>query len=102
MIDETKGRTSVATVQPVKFTYEDYRTAPPDKRYELLDGDLVMVPAPNLKHQDVQSRLGRRLAQFIEERALGMFFFAPATWSSPTPTSCSRTFCSSPGNAIIC
>ena len=67
----------MATAQPVKFTYEDYRTAPPDKRCELLDGDLVMVPAPNLKHQDVQSRLGRRLAQFIEERALGKFFFAP-------------------------
>ena len=67
----------MATVQPVKFTYEDYRTAPADKRYELLGGDLVMVPAPNLKHQDVQSRLGRRLAQFIEERALGKFFFAP-------------------------
>ena len=68
----------MATAQPVfKFTYEDYRTAPPDKRYELLDGDLVMAPAPNLKHQDVQSRLGRMLAQFIEERALGKFFFAP-------------------------
>ena len=67
----------MATAQPVRFTYEEYRTAPPDKRYELLDGDLVMGPAPNLKHQDVQSRLGRRLAQFIEERALGKLFFAP-------------------------
>ena len=72
------GSTHVATAQPVfKFTYEDYRTAPPDKRYELLDGDLVMVPAPNLRQQDVQSRLGRRLAQFVEEQALGKFFFAP-------------------------
>ena len=72
------GSTHVATAQPVfKFTYEDYRTAPPDKRYELLDGDLVMVPAPNLRQQDVQSRLGRRLARFIEEQALGKFFFAP-------------------------
>ena len=67
----------MASVQSVKFTYEDYRTAPPDKRYELLDGELVMGAAPNLRHQDVQSRLGRRLAQFIEERALGKFFFAP-------------------------
>ena len=68
----------MATAQPVvKFTWEDYRTAPPDKRYELLDGDLLMTPAPNLKHQEVQCRLGRRLAQFVEERALGKFFFAP-------------------------
>ena len=68
----------MATVQPVfKFTYEDYRTAPSDKRYELLDGDLVMTPSPNLKHQRVQLRLGRRLARFIEERALGEIFIAP-------------------------
>ena len=68
----------MATAQPVvKFTCEDYRTAPDDKRYELLDGDLLMTPAPNLKHQEVQCRLGRRLAQFVEERALGKFFFAP-------------------------
>ena len=74
----TRNRTHVATANPAfKFTYEDYRTAPPDKRYELLDGDLLLNPAPNLKHQDVQVRLGTRLGQFIEERALGAFFFAP-------------------------
>ena len=68
----------MATAQPVlKFTYEDYRTAPPDKRYELLDGDLLLNPAPNLKHQDIESRLGSRLARFIEARGLGKFFFAP-------------------------
>ena len=70
--------TDVGTPQPVvKFTYQDYRTAPPDQRYELLGGDLIMVPAPNLRHQKVQRRLGQRLSQFIEERELGEFFFAP-------------------------
>ena len=71
-------RTDMATAQPAfKFTYEDYRTAPPDKRYELLDGELLLTPAPNLKHQRLQLRLGMRLAQFIEERGLGELFFAP-------------------------
>ena len=68
----------MATAQPVvKFTWEDYRTAPPDKRYELLDGDLLMTPAPNLRHQRVHLSLSRRLAGFIEERALGELFVAP-------------------------
>ncbi len=68
----------MASTQPaVKFTYEDYLTTPEDERYELLDGDLMMVPAPNLKHQKVQRRLGQRLSQFIEERDLGEFFYAP-------------------------
>jgi len=68
----------VANTQPVvKFTYEDYRTAPPDKRYELLDGDLLMVPAPNLRHQRVQMALSTQLNVFIEERGLGKLFSAP-------------------------
>ena len=68
----------MATAQPaLKFTWEHYRTAPEDKRYELLDGELLMTPAPNLKHQRVQFRLGSRLGRFIEERALGELFFAP-------------------------
>ena len=68
----------MASVQPAfRFTYEDYRTAPPDRRYELLDGDLVLTPAPSLKHQRVQVRLGEPLARFVRENALGEFFFAP-------------------------
>ena len=62
----------MATTQPVvKLTCEDYRAAPADERCEVLDGDLVMVAAPNLKHQKVQRRLGQRLSQFIEKHDLG-------------------------------
>ena len=76
--DGTREQTYVSTASPAfQFTYEDYRTAPPDKRYELLDGKLLLTPAPNLKHQRLQLRLGMRLAQFIEERRLGELFFAP-------------------------
>ena len=68
----------MATTEPVvKLTYEDYRNAPGDDRCELLDGDLVMVAAPNLKHQELQFRLGRELGNFILERSLGKLFFAP-------------------------
>jgi Uma2 family endonuclease len=74
---ESRDEPGVPTTQSVfKFTYEDYRTAPPDKRYELLDGDLVMTPAPNLKHQMVQVQLGERLARFVRENSLGRLFFA--------------------------
>ena len=63
----------MATTQPVvKFTYEDYRTAPADKRYELLGGDLIMVPAPNLRHQEVQFRLSQELGRFILDHELGV------------------------------
>ena len=68
----------MATTQPVvKFTYEDYLTTPADERYELLDGDLIMVTAPNLKHQKVQVRLGQCLWRFIRDHKLGEMFYAP-------------------------
>ena len=61
----------------VKFTYEDYQHTPEDKRYELLDGELVMVPAPNLEHQRIGIRLGVLLHGFVQERGLGEVFHAP-------------------------
>ena len=61
----------------VKFTYEDYQHTPDDQRYELLDGELIMVPAPNLGHQRIGTQLGWRLAQFVAEKGLGEVFFAP-------------------------
>ena len=68
----------MATAQPVvKFTYEDYRATPEDERYELLCGDLIMVPAPNIKHQRVQARLHYRLTQFILDHEPGELLLAP-------------------------
>ncbi len=68
----------MATTRPaVKFTCNDYQTAPADTRYELLDGDLLMVPAPDLKHQEVQGQLQIELGLFLRKRQLGRLFAAP-------------------------
>ena len=61
-----------------KLTYDDYAALPDDgKRYELLAGELYVVPAPNLSHQDVAKRLFRKLDQFFEGNKLAEVFFAP-------------------------
>ena len=60
-----------------KFTYEDYLNAPEDKRYELLDGELVMTPAPGESHQSVSALLGWKLIQFVAENRLGKVYPAP-------------------------
>ena len=59
-----------------KFTYEDYKNAPDDRRYELLDGELILVPAPNMFHQTTSKKLFWKL-QPVEERGLGWVFYAP-------------------------
>jgi Uma2 family endonuclease len=61
----------------VKFTYEDYRTAPDDKRYELLEGELIMVPAPSFAHQQISSNLEFILQKFVRQHDLGIVLFAP-------------------------
>ena len=60
-----------------KFTYHDYATAPEDKRFELLDGELLMVPAPTTYHQRLSRRLFVRLEEFVTSRGLGEVFYAP-------------------------
>ena len=61
----------------VRFTYEDYLNTPEDKRYELLDGELVMVASPNIPHQRAARVMVRHVDGFVERRDLGEIFFAP-------------------------
>ena len=68
----------MASPQPVlKRTYDDYRNTPPDQRFELLDGDLLMTPAPNLKHQETAAALAGELIRFVRRHALGKVYCAP-------------------------
>ena len=67
----------VSPMPVVRFTYEDYRNTPDERRYELLDGELVMAPAPRLSHQRVVMKLGALLHGFVAERGLGEVFSAP-------------------------
>ncbi|MGQ9627183.1 MAG: Uma2 family endonuclease [Anaerolineae bacterium] len=62
-----------------KVTYEDYLLLPdyPDRQYELIDGRLLMVPAPRPYHQEILLNLSRRLADFVETRNWGHIFIAP-------------------------
>jgi len=61
----------------VRFNYSDYLLLPEDKRYEILDGELYMVAAPNTKHQRVSIRLVVALLQHVEQKDLGEIFHAP-------------------------
>ncbi len=60
-----------------KLTYADYLETSDDERYELLNGELVMTPAPLLYHQYVLGKLYAKMAAFVDERDLGDVYFAP-------------------------
>lgn len=63
----------------IKFTYHDYKNMPESetKRYELLEGELVLVPSPGEKHQSISRNLAFRLLGFIESNSLGAVYYAP-------------------------
>jgi Uma2 family endonuclease len=61
----------------VRFTYNDYLLLPEDKRYEILDGDLYVVAAPNTRHQRVSRKLEVALIQHTEDKGLGEILDAP-------------------------
>ncbi len=60
-----------------QYTYDDYLGFPDDQRYEILDGGLIMVPAPITSHQNTQENLAFVLSGFVRKKVLGKVFYAP-------------------------
>lgn len=68
----------MATGLNTKLDYDDYCAIPADeKRYELLDGQICVTPAPSPLHQRVSKRLQRLLEAYFEESGQGEVFNAP-------------------------
>lgn len=61
----------------IRFTYQDYLQLPEDRRYEIVDGDLYMVPAPVPYHQQVSRNLEYALHRYVSEHNLGEVLDAP-------------------------
>ena len=63
----------------IKFTYRDYKNLPESetKRYELLGGELLMVPSPTSYHQRISWNLERILGDFVSRHDLGFVYHAP-------------------------
>ena len=62
-----------------EWTADLARALPNDgKRYEVLDGELFVSPAPSFNHQRVVQMLFRLLDHWVRNQALGEVFIAPA------------------------
>lgn len=61
-----------------KLDYSDIQAAPEDgKRYELVEGELFVNPAPSPIHQRISRRLQRPLEDYFHERSACEVFDAP-------------------------
>ena len=62
----------------IVLTYDDYCELPNDRnRYEILDGELAVTPAPRTKHQSISGHLYRILSNHIVANQLGDIYAAP-------------------------
>ncbi len=64
-------------VEKKKYTYEDYIKISDDKRYELINGELIMTPSPIPNHQRISGKLEFVVRKFVTENNLGEVFDAP-------------------------
>ena len=64
-------------ITAAKLTYQDCLDMDGDERFELIDGELIMVGSPNEAHQRTIGKLGYRMYGFVAERDLGEFYYAP-------------------------
>ena len=68
---------AVAEKPTRRWTYEEYYKLDDDRRYEIIDGNLVMVPAPDTWHQDWLNGLNFVITPFVKKHKLGRVFIAP-------------------------
>ncbi len=66
------------TAAKPKLTYQYYAQLPDDgNRYELINGELIIVAAPLTIHQKVNANISSQLIAFVEKNKLGQVFYAP-------------------------
>ena len=59
--------------QPYTWTYDEYARLPDDgNRYEVIDGEVLVTPAPSTDHQYVLSRLLRALDDYVDRERFGV------------------------------
>jgi len=60
------------------FTYQDYLELPEDShQYQVINGELVMAPAPYTIHQGVSANIFDALKSFMKETRIGKVLYAP-------------------------
>jgi Uma2 family endonuclease len=68
----------VAVRQTAFLTAEDYRALPEHgHRYQLIQGELSMAPAPNRYHQEISANIEFLLRRYLEVHPIGKLYDAP-------------------------
>lgn len=67
----------MTTVKEKRHDIRDYKLLPEGAPYQLIEGELIMTPAPNPRHQIISGNIFKSLSRFIDEKHKGMALFSP-------------------------
>jgi len=68
----------MALAEEVLFTTADYQLLPETgPRYQVIEGQLCMAPAPNRYHQDISKNIEFILLKYLEKHPVGKMYHAP-------------------------
>lgn len=68
-----------STAERKHWNVADWSALPDDgKRYEIIDGELFVTPAPGADHQRLAARIFARLVAYLETAPVGEALFSPA------------------------
>jgi Uma2 family endonuclease len=61
---------------PYTWTYSEYARFPDDgNRYEVIDGEVLVTPAPTTWHQLISGRLFTLLGHYCDQQSIGWVFY---------------------------
>ena len=85
-LETTPARSYDVPIMPLpSITWQDVQQMPDDgNRYEAIEGDLYMTPAPSPRHQILLLRLYDALAAVLRERHGGVLLVAPVGVEFPS------------------
>ena len=78
--EQNMAMPSIYTDAPRRWTVEEVRTlnaASASERFECVDGELLVTPAPSWDHQEVVGRLYVALTQYLSGSRIGHAFVSP-------------------------
>ncbi len=68
---------AVLEKQAKRWTYEEYYCLDDDQRHEIIDGNLLMAPSPDMWHQSWLGDLYTVIRNQVQRHKLGKVFVAP-------------------------
>jgi Uma2 family endonuclease len=64
--------------QSKQLTYEEYLSMKEsNRRYEIIEGEIRVVPSPTVRHQKLVRRISNLLDEFVSRHNLGVVLLAP-------------------------